>query len=445
MIVIGGVAAGMSAAAKARRINPQLAITVFERGEWVSYSACGLPYLVGGLVESHNQLLARSPDEFAKQRIDVRLRSLVTAIDAANQTLTVTTAEGATETHTYDALLLATGARPNTPKIEGAALDGVFSLYTMADALRLQAFLATAKPKRAVLVGGGYIGLEMAENLARHGIAITLVQRPPQLFSSVDADIGDRVLAEVERNGVNVALCESVVSACSGSGQRVQSVETNHGSIETDLVLFATGVRPNIELAQAAGVHIGATGAIAVNDHQRTNVPNIYAAGDCAEHFHRIANHPYWVPLGTTANKQGRVAGENSAGGDVRFHGIVGTAITRAFDLSIGRTGLNEAEAARLGFDAVAAAVDFTDIADYYPHAGPLRVKLVAERGTGRLLGGQAVGTGGVDKRIDVLATALHANMQIDELATLDLGYAPPFNSVWDPILVAAGQLAKKV
>lgn len=448
MLVIGGVAAGMSAASKARRTNPDLEIVVFEHGDWISYSACGLPYFVGGLVENHEALLARSVEQFAAQRIEVRLRHTVVAINPERHTVSVRRTDEPDAEPTeegYDTLLLATGARPSIPAIEGLDLEGVFNLYVMDDALRMRAFIERHKPRRAAVVGGGYIGLEMAENLAHLGLEIALIQRPPQLFSSVDDEIAEPIADELERHGVDLSLCDSIARACSGAHGRVEHIDTTQGERDADLVLLATGVRPHVDLARNHGATIGITGAIAVDDHQRTNLPDVYAAGDCAEHYHLLTGTPFWVPLGTTANKQGRIAGENMAGGDVRFKGIVGTAITRAFQLEIGRTGLSEREAANLRREVACEVVNYSDIAGYYPGSAPLRLKLVAERGTGKLLGAQAVGGGGVDKRIDVLATALHAGMDLEQLAWLDLGYAPPFNSVWDPIHVAAGNLLKRV
>ena len=448
LVVIGGVAAGMSAAAKARRIDPDLEITVFEQGEWISYSACGLPYFVGDLVPEPARLVARTVADFAKQRIEVKLRHHVQAIDAERHTIQVvdrSSADAKPFEVAYDALVVATGARPVLPNVNGQDLAGVFNLYVMTDALAMRAYIAEHKPRRAVVVGGGYIGLEMAENLQRLGLEIAVVQRPPQLFSNIDADIAELVGTELERQQVDLSLCESVLEACVGSDGQVEHVHTSRGDLDADLVLFSIGIRPNVELALGCGVQLGDTGAIAVDEHQRTNRPSIYAAGDCAEHYHRIKARPAWIPLGTNANKQGRIAGENAAGGHARFKGIVGTAITRAFELEIGRTGLTEKEAQAEGLEYAAATVDYTDIAGYYPDAEPLRVKLLAERGTGRLLGAQAAGRGGVAKRIDVAATALHAGMTVDDLAWLDLGYAPPFNSVWDPLLVAAGILLKDV
>ncbi len=447
LVVVGGVAAGMSAAAKARRSDPALAITVFEQGEWVAYSACGLPYFVGDLVPEAGRLVARTVAEFARQGIDVRLRHRVAAIEPARKIVRVERldATGAPPLEvSYDALVLATGARPNRPEVAGLDLEGVFQLNSMPDALALRDFLERRRPRRAVIVGGGYIGLEAAENLARRGLSIHVVQRPPQLFSGVDPAIADLVAAELERQGVDLSLCDSVMEACEGRDGRVRCVQTSQGTLEADLVLLAVGVRPNVALAASAGLALGATGAVAVDPRLQTSMVDIYAAGDCAEHLHLVSGQPVWVPLGTTANKQGRIAGANAAGGDETFRGIVGTTISRVFDLEVGRTGLTAEEAGRAGIPHTVATVDYTDIAGYYPGVAPLRVLLLAERGSGRLLGVQAAGKG-VDKRIDVAATALHAGMTVDELAWLDLGYAPPFNSVWDPLLVAAGVAQKDV
>jgi NADPH-dependent 2,4-dienoyl-CoA reductase/sulfur reductase-like enzyme len=445
LVVIGGVAAGMSAASKARRSDPELDIVVFEKGEWISYSACGLPYFVGGLVERPDQLVARTVEGFAKQRIDVKLRHAVTGIDTQNRVVHVvdqSSPGGRSFDVPYDALMIATGARPIRPDVARLDLEGVFNVYQMPDALTLREFIARRKPKRAVIVGGGYIGLELAESLARFGIELHVVQRPPQLFSSIDKEITDLVARELDRHAVDLTLGDSVLEACEGEDGHVTCVQTSMGTIPTDLVLVATGARPNVELAARAGITLGAAGAIAIDNHQRTSAPDVYAGGDCAEHFHRILRRPTWVPLGTTANKQGRVAGANIAGDDTVFPGIVGTTITRVFDLEVGRTGLTEAEAKKEGLDYAATVVDYTDIAGYYPGAAPLRIKLVAERSSGRLLGVQAAGRG-VDKRIDVAATALHAGMTVDELGWLDLGYVPPLNSVWDPLMVAANAVLK--
>ncbi len=357
---------------------------------------CGLPYLVGGLVADTSRLVARTVEQFAAQEITVRLGHEAIAIDPAHGLVRVRDASSGGEgDEPYDRLVIATGASPvRPPAVPGLDLDGVFVLDVLEDALALQTYVRRHNPRHAVIVGGGYIGLEMAENLARLGLSVRLIQRGEHLFPSVDVDMAVPLAEEFERHGVDLNLCDSVLEACIGDHGRVVDVHTNAGELPADLVLLATGVAPDVALARTAGVMCGPTGAIAVDDHQRTNLPGIYAAGDCAEHWHRLLQRPAWVPLGTTANKQGRVAGRNAAG--------------------------------------------------YLPDAQPLTVKLVVETGSGRLLGAQAVGRAGVAKHIDVFVTALYAGLTLEELPQLDLAYAPPFNSVWDPLQVAATTLLRR-
>ena len=444
-VVIGADAAGMSAASEARRVSPQLEIIAFDRGEHASYSQCGMPYWLGGVVESSDNLTARSLESFARRQIDVRLSHEVVAIDAERQTVRVRETASIREyDEPYDHLLIATGASPVEFPLPGRELDGVFHLDVMEDALRIDGFLRSERPERAVIVGGGYVGLEMAENLSRRGLTVSLVERGEQLFPGVDFELADPLQAELERNGVDVRLRDSVAEACEGRHGRVEFVHTNGGTIAADLVLLSAGVRPNVGLAAAAGVQLGATGAIAVDERQQTNLPGVYAAGDCAEHFHRILQTPAWFPLGTTANKQGRVAGRNAAGGTAAFAGIVGTAVLKVFDLGVARTGLSEREARLAGVAYESIVLESTDQAGYMPNAVPLTVKLLAEKATGRLLGAQAVGKLGADKRVDVLATALYAGLTLAQLEELDLAYAPPFNSVWDPVQAAATRLRRE-
>ncbi len=442
-VIIGADAAGMSAASEARRVDPELEIVAYDRGGFASYSQCGLPYLIGGLVEDRRRLIARTVEEFERRGIEVRLHHEVVAIDPERKVVRVRFRDGEFE-QSYDRLLIATGASPASLDAPGLSLGGVFHLDVMEDAIAIQEYLREHRPERAVIVGGGYIGLEMAENLRRLGLRVSLVQRGQQLFPSVDVDISVPINRELERNGVDVSFCDAVLQACGGSHGRVVDVHTSRGEVRADLVLLATGVRPNVELAQAAGIACGATGAIAVDNRLRTSASDVFAAGDCAEHWHRLLASPSWVPLGTTANKQGRIAGRNAAGGDEPFAGIVGTAITRVFDLEVGRTGLTEREAEAAGLRCAATFLNSTDHAGYMPDARDLTVKLVAEEGTGRLLGAQAVGRGGVAKRIDVGATALYAGLTLDDLTRLDLEYAPPFNSVWDPLQATATALLRR-
>jgi NADPH-dependent 2,4-dienoyl-CoA reductase/sulfur reductase-like enzyme len=443
-IVVGADAAGMSAASEARRVNPDMEIVAYDRGDFASYSQCGLPYLIGGVVEDRQTLIARTVEEFAARGIAVKLGHEVVGLDPVRRVVRVRQRnEGVTE-HSYDKLLLATGASPVPSSVPGFDLAGIFHLDVMEDALNLQAYLREHQPRRAAIVGGGYIGLEMAENLRRLGLTVYLVQRGSQLFPAVDVDIAVPIDDELARHGVETELCETVLEGCEGAHGRVVAIQTSQGTVPIDLVLVATGVRPNTALAEAAGVDLGRTGAIAVDDHLRTSVPDVFAAGDCAEHWHRLLRQPAWVPLGTTANKQGRIAGNNAAGKDEAFAGIVGTAVVQIFDLEVGRTGLTEREAVEAGLHCVTATLDSTDHAGYMPDGKSLTVKLVAERDTGQVLGGQAVGYGGVAKRIDVVATALYAGLTVEELTRLDLAYAPPFNSVWDPIQVTATKLLRR-
>ncbi|HLZ21272.1 MAG TPA: FAD-dependent oxidoreductase [Ktedonobacterales bacterium] len=445
LMIIGADAAGMSAAAEARRFDKDLPIVAFDRGGAASYSQCGLPYLVGGVVTDTSRLIARTVEQFAAQDITVHLGHEVTAIDPARGLVRVRELPtGMGHDEPYDRLVIATGASPVPPAVPGLDLEGVFVLDVLEDAIALQTYIRRHRPRHAVIVGGGYIGLEMAENLVRLGLSVRLIQRGEHLFPSVDFDMAMPLAQELERHGVDLSLCDSVLEACEGAHGRVAHVHTNTGELPADLVLLAIGVSPNVVLAQTAGIACGPTGAIAVDDHQRTNMPGIFAAGDCAEHWHRLLRRPAWVPLGTTANKQGRIAGRNAAGGDAAFGGIVGTAITRLFDLEIGRTGLSEREAQAAGIVCVSTTLDSTDHAGYLPDAHPLTVKLVVEMGSGRLIGAQAVGRAGVAKRIDVFATALYAGLTLADLPQLDLAYAPPFNSVWDPLQVAATSLLRQ-
>ncbi|MDP9458569.1 MAG: FAD-dependent oxidoreductase [Actinomycetota bacterium] len=349
-VTIGTDAAGMSAASEARRADPDLEIVAYDKGGFASYSQCGMPYLVGGLVGERRRLIARTVEEFGRRGIEVRLHHEVTEIAPERRTVRVLN-DGAETEEGYDRLLIATGASPIGLTIPGIGLSGVFNLDVMEDAIAVQDYIREHRPERAVIAGGGYIGLEMAENLRRLDIRVSLVQRGDQLFSSVDTDVAAPIDDELERHGADVSLCDAVVQACEGSHGRVTDVLTSEGAVPADLVVLAVGVRPNVGLARSAGVALGETGAIAVDEHLRTNVPDVFSAGDCAEHYHRLLRRPAWVPLGTTANKQGRVAGRNAAGGDETFSGILGTAITRVFELEVARTGFTEGEAEAEGLD----------------------------------------------------------------------------------------------
>jgi NADPH-dependent 2,4-dienoyl-CoA reductase/sulfur reductase-like enzyme len=447
LVVVGGDAAGMSAAANARRRRSpdDLAIDVYERGPHVSYAACGIPYYVGQLVPAAENLIARRPEQFEAEGIGVHRRHEVRAVDTVQRRVLVQPLDGGEERwEPYDHLLIATGSVPVRPQVPGIDARGVFGLNTLESGMAVYRFLEEERPRRAVIVGGGYIGLEMAEALCLRGLEVALVEKEEQVMLTLDADMAGPIAQELERVGVELHLGESLTALETADG-RVQAVVTDAGTIPCDLVVLGLGVRPNSELAREAGIGLGVRGAIVVNERMQTDTAGVWAAGDCAQTFHLVSRRPFWVALGTVANKQGRVAGINLGGGYATFPGVVGTAITRVCDLEISRTGLQEREVRELGWEHVAVRVEAPTRAHYYPDAGRMAVKLLAERGSGRLLGGQIVGTDGAGKRVDVIAAALHAGMTVEEFVHLDLAYAPPFSPVWDPLLVAARQLLSRV
>lgn len=436
LVVIGGDAGGMAAASGVRRARPDLEIVVLEKGVRTSYAACGIPYHVSGEVDDVERLVARAPEVFrAKQDIDVRLRHEATAIDVAARTVEARDLDGGeTVTVGFDQLMIGTGARPIVPPWSGIGSPGVHLVHTLADASAIAALAADVSGRRVAVVGGGYIGVEMAEAFVQRGALVTVFDMAPQLLRNLDPDMAALVSDAAEGHGIELRLDHNVVDVEPGR------VVGEHESHEADLIVLGLGVTPNGELAGAAGLATGIRGAIAVDDHQRTSADGVYAAGDCCESLHRVTGRPTWIALGTVANKAARVAGINLGGGDARFPGVLGTAITRLFDTEIARTGLTEAEAREAGFDPVATTVQASTRAHYFPGNGPIHVKLVHERATRRLLGGQIVGAPGAGKRIDTIATALWAEMSVDDLVYLDLAYAPPFSPVWDPVNTAARQ-----
>lgn len=447
LVIIGGDAAGMSAATQARRMKTvaELEIVAFERSSRTSYAACGLPYLVGGLVASPAGLVARTPAQHRAKGIDVRIRHEVTAIDVRASTVTVRDLDSgqASAVH-YDELLISTGASGILPNWPGVHAKGVLQLRTLDDAAAVEQLLAEGA-RRAVVVGAGYIGLEVAEGLLQRGLQVTVVERLDAPMGAVlDADMAVDVADAMRAAGIDLRLGTAVTGFTVDEG-RVTVVETAAGPVEADFVVIGLGVRPNAELARAAGIGVGESGGIQVDDHLRTDTPHVWAAGDCVESHHRITGRSVVVALGTHANKQGRVVGTNLAGGDAAFGGVLGTAITRFKDMEIARTGLTEREAKATGLDAIGVTTEASSRAHYYPGAEPMKIKLIVERGSGRLLGAQIVGGTGAGKRIDVLATALWNGMTVAEVAGMDLSYAPPFSPVWDPVLLAAGKAASVV
>jgi len=441
LVVIGGDAGGMAAAASARRQDPSLDVVALERGRWTSYSACGIPYLIGGEVKDLEDLVVRRPQELRDSLgIDVRMRCEAKAIDLdAGKVEVRNTEQNRTFQLGFDLLHLGTGASPFRPPLPGIDLPFVGGVQTLDDAANLLRQLnhapswAPAGIRRVVVVGAGYIGLEVAEAFVRRKASVTVVTDAPEVMTTLDPDMGAHVTAAMQGLGITVRCGVEV------TGFEPRTVLTAEGSIPADLVVLGMGVAPNAQLAEAAGLVLGAARAVRVDRRQRTSHEAVYAAGDCCTSTHLVSGREVYVALGTVTNKQARVAGTNLGGGYATFAGVLGTAVTKVCALEVGRTGLTDAEAAAAGFSAVSATIESTTAAGYLDAAAPVRVKVVAEQGSGRLLGAQIVGTGpGAAKRIDVAATALTAGMSCDEVAELDLGYAPPFSPVWDPVAIAA-------
>ncbi|MFQ5664218.1 MAG: FAD-dependent oxidoreductase [Terriglobia bacterium] len=442
LVVIGGVAAGMSAASRARRVNPKLEVIVLEKGDYVSYGACGLTYLVSGVVARPRDLMVYSPEFFRTQRgIDVRTGQEVIEIAPGKKQLEVRRGREAYSLK-YDKLVITTGGAP-AETIPGADRPGVFTCNDLAGALALREFLAARRPRRGVVIGGGYIGLEVAEALRAHNLEVTLLERSPTLLDDVEPHIGDCVAECLARHGVRLELNATVNAIDRGLDGALSVLHGVRSVIPADGVVLATGLQPRAELAARAGVQLGASGAIRTDDRQQTNLPSVYAAGDCVETFHLVAGGPTYIPLGTTANKQGRVAGENAAGGHAVFPGVVGTLVTKVFELEVAKTGLSVAAARAAGFVPEVVSIESRSRAKYL--AGkPLRVVLIVDRESGRLLGAQLAGEEGAARRIDVVAIALTARMRLADFVHLDLGYAPPYGPVYDPLLIAAWEAWKK-
>ncbi len=424
LVVVGGVAAGLSAAARARRIDPHLEITVLEKGPDISYGACGLPYLIEGRVRRPEELVVYTAEYFRKERnITVRTGTRVAAVAHARREVLLAGGERLR----YDRLVLATGARCTTLGIAGAAQPHVFTLHTLEDARRLRAFLLDRRPRRAAVVGAGYLGVEAADALRRQGLRVTVYERAQNVLLREDAALTAAVRKQLDTHGVE--LC---------CGVNVDSVD----ALDADLVVLAAGFQPNVELAAEAGIEIGRTGAIRTDDRMETSIRGIFAAGDCTETQHLVTGRPAWIPLGTTANKTGRIAGANAAGARERFAGVAGTSIVGIFGMAFAVTGLSEAQARAEGLSPVAVRIEGRSRPRYYSGV-PTTVELVAERSTGRLLGGAVIGEDGAAGRINVIAAALASRMRLDEFEQLDLAYSPPFAPVWDPLLIAAQQLKK--
>lgn len=438
-VVIGGCAAGMSAASKAKRLNPKLDVVVFEKSPHVSYSACGIPYYVADLVRDASELVTLTPEDFRSQRgIDVRTRHEVVGVHPVKRLVTTVDLETGREVSAeYDKLVISVGGKPVRPALPGMNLKNVFTIQTLEDGIRIKQFVDENRPGHVVIVGGGYIAMEMAEACRLRGIDVTVLEKEPQILSGFEPDIVERVAGELSTNSVKVETSVLIANLRGNSLGLVEAVEFDGRSIPADFVLVCAGLRPNTHLAEKAGVRIGNTGAIAVDWKLQTNVANICAAGDCVEVKNLVTGKADYVPLGPTANKQGRVVGENIGGGTAMFRGVVGTSVFKTFGLEVARTGLGRVAARKLGYDAEVASIEAPVRAQYYGRNEKIRVCVILDKGKKRLLGAQMVGPDGVSKRIDVFATALTNRMSLDDMAYLDLSYAPPFAPVWDSVLVA--------
>ncbi|WP_087973186.1 FAD-dependent oxidoreductase [Oceanobacillus rekensis] len=431
IIIIGSVAAGTSVAAKARRNDENAEITLYNADYDISYSICGIPYFLGGEVDELESLTPRSAAWFKKRyNVDIFTRHEVTTIDSENKKVTVKNLDTyEIKEDSYDTLVFATGATPITPNITGADKEHVFQVRTIQNTANIDSFMRANNPKKITIIGAGFIGLEVAEQLKHKGLEVTIIQRSDQIMPHLDKDMARRVEEHVRSNGVNLLLNEEA-STISES-----VVETKSGkTIESDMVILATGVRPNTKLAQEMGIELGASGAVKVNNKMQTNLPDVYAVGDVAESFSVITGEPIYRPLGSTANKMGRIAGDVITGGDLEHRGILGTGILRVFDLAVGYTGFSEKEALSKGFDVEILHNIKPSRADYLG-GKEIVIKAIADRKTSRVLGVQIVGVDGVDKRIDVFVTAISFGAKAEDLFHLDLAYAPPFSTTKDPVM----------
>jgi NADPH-dependent 2,4-dienoyl-CoA reductase/sulfur reductase-like enzyme len=446
LAIIGGDAAGMSAASAAKRRDRRLDVVAFERGPYTSYSACGIPYFVGDVVEVLDSLVVRTPEAFRdRNQIDAFLRHEVTEIDLDSRKVRVRDLESDEErAEGFDRLMVATGALPKRPEWDEAGAEGIFGVQVLDDGVAVRRFVDEHEPRFAAIVGAGYIGLEMAEAFKMRGLDVSVIARSTQPMSTLDPDMGALVAEAMREMGIDLHL-EERVTGLETSGGRVRAVVTDQKTIRADIVVLGLGVRPDVALAQAAGIEVGPAGGIKVDRRMQTSAEGVWAAGDCAEKFHLVSRRPVSIALGTHANKEGRVAGINIGGGYETFPGVVGTAASKICSLEVARTGLKESEATRAGFDFLTVTTDSTTRAGYYPGKSPIKTKLTVERQSGRLLGAQIVGEEGAAKRIDVLATALWNEMSVGDVMNMDLSYAPPFSPVWDPVLIAARRAWQRV
>lgn len=438
VVIVGGVAVGATAAARIRRLDEQAEIAVFERTGYISYANCGLPYYIGDVITDPEDLTLQTPESFfTRFRVHIKTFHEVIAINTERKTVSVKNLEnGKVFEESYDKLILSPGAKPAQPRLPGVEMDKLFTLRTVEDTLRIKNYIQKYKPKSAVLAGGGFIGLELAENLRESGMDVTVVQRPKQLMKPFDADMAALIHNEMRKHGVKLALGYTV-EGFEESEDGVDVLLKDHAPLHADMVALAIGVVPDTALAKEAGLKLGLKGSIVVNDRMETSEPDIYAGGDAVQVKHYVTGEDTLISLAGPANKQGRIIADNICGGDSRYSGSQGSCVVKVFDMTAAATGINETNAKELGLHVDTVILSPMSHAGYYPGGKVMTVKIVFEKETYRLLGAQIVGYDGVDKRIDVLATAIHAGMRATELKDLDLAYAPPYSSAKDPVNMA--------
>lgn len=446
LVIIGGDAAGMTAASKVRREQPDRKIIVFEKSAHTSYSACGIPYFISQIVETYQELIVRTPEEFRTQyNIDVRTMHKALEVDTAKKRVRVLDKTAQLELwQDYDQLMIATGGKAFCPDVSEYPQVGVFGISTLKSGIKLEAYLEEYRPRTAVIIGGGYIGLEMAEALLIRGLSVSLINRSGQVMNTLDTDMGELVSEAMRKLGVTLYLNEEFVNFES-ENNKLKAVVTNKRTITTDIVVLGMGITPNTGFLKGSGISLAKKGAIMVDDRMQTNIADVYAAGDCIEVLNMVSGQHMHIALGTVANKTGLVAGTNLAGGNASFPGVVGTAVCKVCTYEVARTGLQEKDLDKLKIDYVSTKIESKTRAGYYPGSKGITVKLIAEKGTGRLLGGQIIGEEDAAKRVDVLAAALTHNLTLQNIIDLDLSYAPPFSLVWDPVQAAARKLIDQV
>ncbi|KHE93056.1 MAG: FAD-dependent oxidoreductase [Candidatus Scalindua rubra] len=447
IVIIGAVASGTKTAAKARREDPDARITLITEEAEISYASCGTPYFIADIIKESHSLIIREPDYFRKMlNVDVLTEHRAESIDPEAKRVEITNLKtNQSLTLDYDRLVLAVGSSPNIPDFEGVGHGNILTLHNIPSAIQIKSLIQQKRIKNALIVGGGFIALEMAESLIAHGIKTRLIIRRDQILSNFDKDIALLVQNYIKAKGVQILEEDEVKEFKADTDGNVTKVITKKQTVPAEFVLLATSIRPNTQLATKAGIEIGPTGAIHVNEKLETNIPDIYAVGDCVETKHLVTGKPVWIPLATTSNKHGRVAGINITGGNDIFPGILGTFVVKVFDWTIAKTGLSEKEAVKNGFETETIIVPANDKAHYYPGSKRIIIKLIAEKRSGLLLGAEIVGDGVVDKRIDVVASALAGKATVEQLSKYDLSYAPPYSSPMDPVITAANVLLNKL